>query len=161
MHFVQVDFLLSAVSYTNAFKTAQFFSKEKISRGWLWLAQRCVNPRKMAMRAGCVNLVLNVGGRNKHDSVSEWLRRWTRNLLGLPAGVRIPSMSDVWLQRCVVWERERREGSGAIASSHCLVLGLCHGACSVAATYKPPMLVPRARLPAFAYALQQYEKECV
>ena len=81
----------------------------------------------------------------------------------LPAGVRIPSLWDVWLQRCVVWERERRKGSGAIASSHCLVffLGLCHGACSVAATYKPPMLVPRVRLPAGAYALQQYEKECV
>ena len=31
------------------------------------------------MGAGCVNLVMNVGGRNKHDSVSEWPRRWTRN----------------------------------------------------------------------------------
>ena len=26
-----------------------------------------------------------------------------------------------WLQRCVVWERERRKASGTIASNHCLV----------------------------------------
>ena len=36
----------------------------------------------MAMGAGCVNLVLNVGGRNKSMTVSEWPRRWIRNPLG-------------------------------------------------------------------------------
>ena len=25
-----------------------------------------------------------------------------------PAGVRIPSLSDVWLQRCVIWERRKK-----------------------------------------------------
>ena len=50
---------------------------------WQWALKslKCCE-RKMAMGAGCVNLVLNVGGRNKHDTVSEWPRRWTRNPLG-------------------------------------------------------------------------------
>ena len=54
----------------------------------------------------------------------------------------------------VLFGREKERRAVAITA---LFLGLCHGACSVAATYKPPMLVPRVRLPADAHALQQSE----
>ena len=59
----------------------------------------------------------------------------------------------------VLFGREKEERAvGQSPAATALFLGLCHGACSVAATYKPPCLCP---LPAGAYALQQYEKECV
>ena len=51
----------------------------------------------------------------------------------LPAGVRIPSLSMFGCNA----EKEGR----AVGQSPALFLGLCHGACSVAATYKPSMLM--------------------
>ena len=80
---------------------------------WQWALKCCKG-------AGCVNLVLNVGGRNKHDSV-ERPRRWTRNPLGSARRGSNPLAVGCLLQRCVAWERERRKGSGAIARNHCLV----------------------------------------
>ena len=87
---------------------------------WQWALKslKCCE-RKMAMGAGCVNLVLNVGGRNKHDTVFEWPRRWTRNPLGSARrGLKSPRCRMFGCN--AVFGRQRRKGSGAIASKHCL-----------------------------------------
>ena len=70
----------------------------------------------------------------------------------LPAGFESPRCR-MFGCNAVFFGREKEEravGQSPVITA--LFLGLCHGACSVAATCKPPMLVLR---------VQQCEKECV
>ena len=79
--------------------------------------------------------------------------------IGLCPGFESPRCRMFGCNAVLFGEREREKEGRAVGQSPAttaLFLGLCHGACSVAATYKPPMLVLRVRLPAGAYALQQH-----
>ena len=111
------------------------------------------------------------------DTLSEWLRRWTRNPLGSARKetlrCRIAGSLRGWsLEATPValadkaeehrsnhwcsWRlastpvEERRALRSKPERTDCLWPTSSKGACSVAATYKPPMLVPRAGLPAGA-----------
>ena len=102
------------------------------------------------------------------DTLSEWLRRWTRNPLRSAESLRCRIAGSLrgWSleatpvaladkaaeHRSSHWRswrlasmpvEERRALTGKPERRHCLWPTSSKGACSVAATYKPPMLVPR------------------